>query len=148
MRQIGIDWNRVRECLHVPEDAGEYTEGLRRILLRIPDGWGRWIRASKGWYPIIVRLDEDLAALDPDYQVHQVKEKFGGLKYYFRTEQDELRKAMCALVDAAEAAAELVCEECGDAGSGVRMRTDHYRQQNLCDRCADKRPPDRIRRLN
>ncbi|TCN53554.1 hypothetical protein EV641_106200 [Rhodococcus sp. SMB37] len=62
------------------EDAGEYTDRLRRILLRIPDGRGRRISTDKGWYPIIARLDEELAALDPEYQVLRVKEKFGGLR--------------------------------------------------------------------
>lgn len=37
------------------------------------------------WEELIVQLDKDLAAIDPDYQVQQVKEKFGGLRYYFGT---------------------------------------------------------------
>ncbi len=37
------------------------------------------------WEELIVQLDKDLAVIDPDYQVQQVKEKFGGLRYYFGT---------------------------------------------------------------
>ena len=69
--------------LHVPEDAGQYEEGLRKILARIPDGWGRFISCSAGWYPIIVELDEKIAEVYPDYEVHQVKEKYGTLRYYY-----------------------------------------------------------------
>lgn len=69
--------------LRLPDDAGEYAPGLRRILMRIPDGWGRWISCDRGWYPLLVELDEQISRLDPLYEIHQVKEKFGGLRYYY-----------------------------------------------------------------
>jgi len=37
---------------------------------------------GKGWMPIIEQLDKDITALDPDYGVQQIKEKFGTLRYY------------------------------------------------------------------
>lgn len=70
------------DTVNVPEDAGEYADGLRKILERIPPNWGRWVSCSKGWYPLLIALDEELNAIFPDYQVHQVKEKFAGLRYY------------------------------------------------------------------
>jgi hypothetical protein len=66
----------------VPHDAGEYADDLRRLLGRIPRGWGRWISCGPGWYPLLVRLNKALAALVPEYEVHQVKEKYGTLRYY------------------------------------------------------------------
>jgi hypothetical protein len=69
--------------VHVPDDAGRWADGLERILRRIPPRWGRWMSVGPGWYPIIVALDAHLATIDPDYVVHQVKEKFGGLRYYY-----------------------------------------------------------------
>ncbi|MCB0930160.1 MAG: hypothetical protein KDB70_20115 [Mycobacterium sp.] len=106
-----------RDKLHVPEDAGPYAEGLRRVMLRIPDGWGRWISCDRGWYPIIVRLDEQLAEIDPDYELHQVKSKYAGLRYYFCTSApDSARKRMDELVDVAETLCEKTCEFCGTPG--------------------------------
>ena len=70
------------DTIRVPEDAGEYLAGIRQILGRIPDRWGRQLRCQKGWYGILVELDKKLAKLDPDYVVLQAKEKFGGLRYY------------------------------------------------------------------
>lgn len=67
---------------HVPDDAGEQEEALRKILARIPDGWGRWIGCAQGWYPLIITLDEQLSKVAPDYTIHQVKEKYGQLSYY------------------------------------------------------------------
>lgn len=80
--QTTVDLTRVLDALHVPADAGALAPALERILRRIPDGWGRWISCGPGWYPILARLDAQLAAIDPDYVVHQAKEKFGGLRYY------------------------------------------------------------------
>lgn len=83
LAQVPLNLEAVLDSVHVPEDAGEYAEGLKKVMRRIPPGWGRWISTDKGWYALIVRLDEQLAALAPDYEVHQVKEKFGSLRYYF-----------------------------------------------------------------
>ena len=72
-----------RDAIHLPNDAGQYEQALTAILNRIPNGWGRWISCDKGWYSIITKLDRDLAGICPEYEVHQVKEKFGVLRYYF-----------------------------------------------------------------
>lgn len=34
-----LDLNTLRDKIHVPEDAGEYEDGLRRIMMRIPPNW-------------------------------------------------------------------------------------------------------------
>lgn len=81
--QVPLDSEKVINALHVPEDAGEHAEGLERILRRIPDGWGRWIGCDSGWYPLLVELDQKLAALLPEYEIHQVKEKYGTLQFYW-----------------------------------------------------------------
>lgn len=74
--------NSMLNTIYVPEDAGEHADDLRKILARIPENWGRWVSCSKGWYPLIIELDQKIAEMIPDYQLHQVKEKFGTLRYY------------------------------------------------------------------
>jgi hypothetical protein len=105
-RQVGagIDVNAQLNALHVPEDAGEYEDALRRILARIPDGWGRWISCDRGWYPILAELDRELTALDPLYEVQQVKEKFATLRYYYTSasERDYYRYSHPFTPEAAE----------------------------------------------
>lgn len=56
---------------------------LDPILERIPNEFGKWIGCRSGWYPLLLELDARLAAICPEYQVHQVKEKYGTLRYYF-----------------------------------------------------------------
>ena len=79
---VGPPMTDILNSMHIPEDAGNHEEDLRKILSRIPDMWGRWISCDKGWYPLIIELDQKLAEIAPDYTLHQVKEKFGTLRYY------------------------------------------------------------------
>jgi len=122
---------------HVPDDAGEYTDGLIAIMIRIPDGWGRWIRCDRGWYAIIIDTDRRLAELDPTYTVHQVKEKFGGLRYYFEPTDlvdDATLRKMREIVAEAEAEADKTCERCRTRVN-VELRKDLFRVLTLCDAC-------------
>lgn len=73
-----------RDSPHMPNDVPDHLlADMADILARIPRGWGKWISCDAGWYPLIADLNRKLAALDPDYEVHQCKEKFAGLRYYF-----------------------------------------------------------------
>lgn len=82
----------------LPDDAGVHAAGLARILNRIPAGWGRWISCGPGWYARLVELDKEIATILPEYEVHQVKEKFGTLRYYIGL--PIIQPACCVAMDA------------------------------------------------
>ena len=131
-------WRKERDRMRLPTDAGDLTPALESILRRIPDGWGRWISCEKGWYPIVVGVDQQLVELDPEYVVHQVKEKFGGLRYYFQPSDavsDEACRQMRQVVRDAEAEAWKHCETCGTT-TGVVLLEDRAHHQTLCSDCA------------
>lgn len=136
LRQIPLDHERILNAMHVPEDAEEYREALAIVLRRIPDGWGRWIGCDRGWYPIITELDAALAQLCPDYEVHQVKEKYGTLRYYaapcglHRDHEDDFDR----LVDEAEEQSAITCEECGADG---QLAENHRWFKTLCSACIE-----------
>jgi hypothetical protein len=75
-----------------------------------------------GWIPIIVELDKALAEITPNYELVQVKEKFGGLRYYI--DAGDVNKdnydAVYALIGSAEKTAAVTCDECGEAGSMIK----------------------------
>lgn len=132
-----LDREALLNKFHMPKDAEGFEDGLRAIMRRIPDGWGRWVSCSRGWYPIVIQLDHDLAAIDPGYELHQVKEKLGGLRYYFGVSEGTSkadRQRMDELVDAAEEKCEATCELCGDPG--IRHTTPHGWLRTLCTTCA------------
>lgn len=132
-----ISLDSLRDKLHIPDDAGEYEDGLRAIMMRIPAGWGRWISCCRGWYPIVIELDQALAVIDPLYEVHQCKEKLGGLRFYFGASEDVPeadRNRMRELVREAEARCEVACELCGEPG--VRHVRSSGWLKTLCPSCA------------
>lgn len=133
----GLDLDAVRDALHVPEDAGDYHNALAAILRRIPDGWGRWISCDAGWYPLIVELDRDLAAIDPDYGLHQCKEKFGVLRFYAHASEglpDEANRRFTERIAAAERTSATTCESCGSTAGSLHERRDWFK--TLCESCA------------
>ena len=71
------------------------------------------IYCGDGWFNILMKLCEELHAMRP--KVMQIKEKFGGLRFYASFPKDyseqgwgEIRKA--------EAQAIETCEQCGEPG--------------------------------
>ncbi len=135
---LDVDPQKRRNALHIPADAGPHAGAIETILRRIPDGWGRWISVDAGWYPLVIATDQRLAALDAAYRVHQIKEKFGTLRYYYWPSSDdvspELLDAMDAITDDAQRASAVICERCGVPGVLQRTR---YWAKTLCHSCAD-----------
>jgi hypothetical protein len=96
------------------------------------------VAVSQGWWPIIESLcaniqshtdwwnkNRETRPVVEQVVVEQIKEKFGGLRFYYSGGDD----TVAGMVRMAEAWADIACEECGAAGtrrSGGWIRT-------LCD---------------
>jgi hypothetical protein len=98
---------------------------LSAVLSRFEENWSRRIDCSPGWHSLIVKLDEELSQIDPDYTIQQVKEKFGGLRYYFNTKTDRF-KEMDSVVRRYEQIAWETCEVTGEHGV-LMVRNGWYR---------------------
>lgn len=117
--------------------AYERTEQLNDTDL-VPQGWYGFEQPI-GWSKIVLDLHEKIVARYPDYEVHQVKQKFGGLRFYCAVagrsylEDEEMKQWIAE----AEAQAAETCEVCGAGGAKLRpggwIRT-------LCDEHAEGRP--------
>jgi hypothetical protein len=138
LRHIRLDSQRILNAIHPPKDAGEHSDALIAILRRIPDGWGRWISCDRGWYPLIVEHDAKLAALCPEYVAHQVKEKYGTLRYYAQpcSMHGKLYEQFEALELEVEKRSAVTCEDCGADG---RLCVKAHWYRTLCDRCIELR---------
>lgn len=77
---------------------------------------GFGFECGNGWYDLIYRLCEDIKQLNPpaDFEVVQVKEKFGGLRFYVNSGTEEIYN----LISVAEEASLTICETCGAPSSG------------------------------
>lgn len=94
---------------------------------------------GSGWTPIIDRLHRELIALEPEYELHQIKEKFGTLRFYGEYRED-VREVCKALVRSAEIESSRTCERCGAPGS---LRTERRWHLTLCARCHTFEPGGR-----
>jgi len=117
----------------------EYEKFAKHMEERFPKMLGgRYggFAVGAGWYPILETLCTNIQShIDwrvkqgkdcPQVVVEQIKEKFGGLRFYYQGGDDEIS----GMVRIAEAWADVVCEECGATGkrrSGGWIRT-------LCDK--------------
>lgn len=100
-----------------------YKELLAKHNLtpEIPDGVG------KGWVPLVDMLIQNLKAAGWDGQSVQIKQKFGGLRFYIGKGTEQMR----ALIHQAENDSFKICEACG--GDGARNGEDYI--QTLCTDC-------------
>jgi len=95
-----------------------------------------------GWKVIIGHTHEKLKYIDPDYKVVQIKEKFGGLRYYFDSSLyygSIAHEIMNDIILGAELEASRTCELCGANKSSdkVEIRVHKYWYFGYCETCAD-----------
>jgi hypothetical protein len=93
-----------------------------------------------GWQPLLERLHTQLKDIDPTYQVIQIKEKFGGLRYHvqfsedFYDDDEDGHKAAHDLIYAIEAESFTICEDCGTTDD-VELRNSHGWHRTTCPSC-------------
>jgi hypothetical protein len=98
----------------------EQPDYMQPVLDRFDEGWPKEVHCDEGWHLIIVATDEAMARIDPGYRVHQIKEKFGGLRYYFRASDESLLNRLNEIVRGAEFLCSLTCEVTGQKGQLMR----------------------------
>ena len=109
-----------------------WQEELNAKRCKTEEGWYGCI-APDGWRKIVEETDAMLLYIDPKYEIHQVKEKFGSLRYYYGTtlSYNEVGvKIMDSIVLAAETRSSRTCEVCGKYG---QLRETHPYIRTLCD---------------
>lgn len=104
------------------------SEDVTAMLLPYMSEYNAGFFPPDGWLDLVVELHRKLIP-NPDYRIGQVKEKFGGLRFYV----DGLTDAEQELVDAAEQESYLICQQCGSRDD-VEMR-HHGWYATLCARC-------------
>lgn len=103
---------------------------------RVDAGMGCGSYLMDGWRELIIQLDEDIARLDPDYKVDQIKEKFGGLRYYITISNEgvskEVSEEVYALINIAEDRSMELCDICGKVGTRATQSRGY-----IATRCDD-----------
>ena len=96
-------------------------------------GHVEYFPVGEGWRPLVEKLVCDICAIDTEVMVSQVKEKFGGLCFYIYSGLPEVWK----LIDNAETASYIICEECGAKGK-QRSKGKYGWIYTRCNECWDR----------
>ena len=89
---------------------------------------------EEGWHPLIKDALAKIEALGiAGLEVHQVKEKFGGLRIYLSSYDERAE----AIIRAAEQEAHETCEACGSKEK-VKLRSGGW-LRTLCEKCEENR---------
>jgi hypothetical protein len=92
--------------------------------------WG--LEIGDGWYDLIDNLCSVLEKICPEVEATQVKEKWGGVRFYVCNSNNDAD----FVIRLAEHKSYYICEKCGEAGE---IRDDKYWLVTLCDKCNKKR---------
>jgi len=108
----------------------EYPKYLDDVLARFKDGWMKTISCDSGWFPLIQRLHEKIVLIDGNYEVLQIKEKFGGLRFYYVPSNPEFAPEIDKEVLNSERISFLTCEVTGKPGQPMKrhgqIKTLHH----------------------
>ena len=130
------------------------------VTSRIPQGWEPEVSCGRGWLPIILKLMREIDDVWRGFPADgapqscwcpvEVKEKFGGLRFYVQVlvpprktdpperiaDVNDRTQKMNALIRKAEGECAAMCEECGNAASGPRWVNNWVR--TVCQSCYDR----------
>jgi hypothetical protein len=113
----------------------KFSERMEKSYPKMFEGKYGGFAIGKGWYPILERLCSNIqqhiewknreSEVVPQVIVEQIKEKFGGLRFYYQGGDEQV----AGMVRMAEAWADVACEECG----GIGKRRGGGWVRTLCD---------------
>jgi hypothetical protein len=87
---------------------------------------------GEGWYNLVRDLNVVLSVIDPDYKIVQMKEKFGGLRFYV---DSNIERKLWNIITEYESKSFTICEICGDVG---KPRNSGW-VKTLCDKHNEER---------
>jgi hypothetical protein len=125
------------------EDFGKYLADTYANVFSEP----LWIGCNEGWHNIVDELSKQISEIAKKYpstdgelriRVAQVKEKFGGLRYYvdYHNMNDDDIQQIEFLIRNAEMKTFVICEDCG--GNGEKVSPRRYWMKTLCPDCQNK----------
>jgi len=129
------------------KDYEKFAEQMETKFPKLFSGKYGGFAVGKGWYPILealcnniqnhidwkVKQGQDVAQVE----VNQIKEKFGGLRFYYTGGDEQIH----GMVQMAEAFASSLCEDCGGigkrrGGGWIRTLCDVHEQEHEARRQA------------
>ena len=108
----------------------EWLDSLPPLIGPNGTAWNPVVLNMGGWNDIVRRLVDDLIEMGWDLQLMQIKEKYGGLRFYISSATDEIFDR----IEEAESESLRTCCDCGESGK----TRDGGWIMTLCDEHAAK----------
>ena len=93
---------------------------MDKLLERLRPRWNTpfpvCLDINQGWVPLVNDLVDDLEKIDPNFNVSQVKEKFGTLRFYAGCSSDAVSTQFFQRIGKAEKQSGEICSWCGEPG--------------------------------
>lgn len=89
----------------------------QELTSRIIEPFAKYVFCDDGWLSLLTDLHDELIKIDPNYTIYQVKEKFGGLCFYYSPSNPTHDEAMRNVVREYEQKSYLICEKTGQPGN-------------------------------
>lgn len=91
---------------------------FKEIKDKIDPLYGKHIACDEGWHHLVAKCHLEMMEIDPNYKIYQIKEKFGGLRYYFDTKLDYMSEyRMFQITSKYELLSQETCEKTGKPGN-------------------------------
>jgi hypothetical protein len=106
---------------------------IENLKNKFVQDWPKIIDVDEGWYQIVIDCDKELSEIDPDYQIYQIKEKFGTLRYYHKSSQpynEQNYLKMVSIISKYESLSSCTCEATGLPGLLMKSSTGYYKTLN------------------
>lgn len=84
-----------------------------------------------GWHDLVRDTHKQIIKVDPEYRIRQIKEKFGGLRYYYEASRSHVIAEIERVVKTSEVAASIICQNCGKVGASLGVKNGWY--ATLCE---------------
>ena len=126
LQRFGKNWEEQSET----RDITHLTDTINDINSHNGNGY-EVLQTEKGWWEHIAQCHTELKRIDPKYRIIQIKQKFGGLRYYFTTELGpETVELMHEIVRKYEKRLDTICELTGLEGQQYKTSTGWYTVRN------------------
>lgn len=95
------------------------------------------VECGEGWHDLIKNLCAELErlTLGPNFQVIEVKQKLGELRFYVENVPNGKRGMVYKLIQETEKKSRITCEYCGQKGKRVSIK---WVTKTLCENCKKK----------
>ena len=133
-----LTWNKYLEDINQPcqTDLYLFCQKNTSLALEILDNFHADFVPNfcigPGWMPLVFDAHKHLSEIDNNYVVYQIKEKFGGLRYYAEPIEEKNIQLFVSVIGDAEARSLSICEICSNP---AQTRKTNYTYRTLCDIC-------------